>query len=128
MRSDGVALALTALPVLLTTVLLRLPWSIAALPPPYRDFAAYAAANWLTFALVLRLVGRQRLRDLGRADCVGDGRLLEARDGDDVAGARLVDRAPFEAAIGQELGEARLLDRAAVAAQRLDRHVEARDP
>jgi membrane protease YdiL (CAAX protease family) len=65
MRSDGVALALTALPVLLTTVLLRLPWSIAALPPPYRDFAAYAAANWLTFALVLRLVGRQRLRDLG---------------------------------------------------------------
>ncbi|HEY2389453.1 MAG TPA: CPBP family intramembrane glutamic endopeptidase [Candidatus Binatia bacterium] len=65
MRSDGVALALTALPVILTSALVRLPWSIAALPPPYRNFAAYAAANWVTFALVLRVVGVRRLRDDG---------------------------------------------------------------
>jgi membrane protease YdiL (CAAX protease family) len=65
MRSERVALALTAFPVVLTSVLLRLPWSIAALPPPYRDFAAYAAANWVTFALLLRFVGVRRLRDDG---------------------------------------------------------------
>jgi membrane protease YdiL (CAAX protease family) len=32
---------------------------------PYRDFAAYAAANWVTFALVLRVVGREDLRRVG---------------------------------------------------------------
>jgi membrane protease YdiL (CAAX protease family) len=65
MPSEGIALALTALPVVLTSALLRLPWSIAVLPPPYRDFAAYAAANWVTFALLLRVVGVRRLRDDG---------------------------------------------------------------
>jgi len=65
MRSEGVALTLTALPVVLTSALLRLPWTISALPPPYRDFAAYAAANWVTFALLLWIVGLRRLRDDG---------------------------------------------------------------
>jgi membrane protease YdiL (CAAX protease family) len=68
MRSDLVALALTALPVLLTTVLLRSSAGPPAyLSPPYRDFAAYALANWLTFALILQIVGRRRLRDYGLA-------------------------------------------------------------
>ncbi len=67
MGSDGAALALTALPVVLTTVVLRVlsPESVPALPAPYRDFAAYAAANWLTFVLVVRVIGWQRLRAYG---------------------------------------------------------------
>jgi membrane protease YdiL (CAAX protease family) len=66
MRSDTVALALTALPVLLTTALLRLTAGLSRhLPSPYSDFAAYAVANWLTFALILRIVGHRRLRDRG---------------------------------------------------------------
>ena len=36
--------------------------------------------------------------------------------------------AALEAAIGQQLGQPGLLDRPAVAGQRLDRHVEPRDP
>ena len=49
-------------------------------------------------------------------DRVGDGRLGQAGDGDDVAGVGLLDRHPLEAAEGQQLGEARMLDDAAVRA------------
>jgi membrane protease YdiL (CAAX protease family) len=67
----GLALACTALPVVLTTVILRalrLPAFASAhacMRSPYRDFVAYAAANWVTFAVVLGVVGREDLRRLG---------------------------------------------------------------
>ncbi len=73
MSSDAIALALTALPVPLTTVLVRIlagpPLGVMLDPlrPPYRDFAAYAVANWLTLALVLRVVGLRHLQASGLA-------------------------------------------------------------
>ena len=73
-------------------------------------------------------VGRQRLGDLGGADRVGDRRRAEPRDGNDVAGLRLLDRPPVEAAIGEQFGQPRLLDDFAIAGQRFHRHVDAGDP
>ena len=73
-------------------------------------------------------VGGERRRDLGGADRVGDRRLSEPGDGDDVARPGLLDRPPLEPAIGLQFGQPRLLDHPAVAAQRFDRHVEARHP
>lgn len=67
----GVALALTALPVALTSALLRLlqlpafGWLHDALRAPYLDFAAYAVANWITFLIVLRVLGWVQLRAYG---------------------------------------------------------------
>ena len=50
--------------------------------------------------------------DLRRADRVGDGRLRQARDRDDVARERLLDRLALDAAEGKHLGDAALLDQA----------------
>ena len=58
--------------------------------------------------------------DLGVADGVGDGRLRQAGDRDDVAGLGLVDRHALEAAERQHLGDAAGLDQLAVAVEHLD--------
>jgi hypothetical protein len=49
----------------------------------------------------------ERLGHFGCAERVGDRGLGEAGDGDDVAGARLLDPQPLEPAIGQQLGQPR---------------------
>jgi membrane protease YdiL (CAAX protease family) len=64
------ALALTALPVLLTALLLRLTVLVPFAAPgwlrqPYGEFAAYALANWIAFALLLAVVGWDLLRGYG---------------------------------------------------------------
>ena len=59
----------------------------------------------------------------GRAQRVGDVELLQAGDGDDVAGVRLVDRRALDAAEGEDLRDAALLDELAVAVEHLDRRV-----
>ncbi len=46
----------------------------------------------------------------GSADRVGDGRVGQAGNGDDVAGLDLIDRLALEAAEGEHLGDAALLD------------------
>ena len=72
----------------------------------------------------------QRLEDIGRAKRIGDVEFLEPGDGDDVAGFRLVDRRPFDAAEGKDLRNAALLDHVALAVEhfyrlvRLDRSRE----
>ena len=55
---------------------------------------------------------------------VGDGRLDQARDGDDLAGFGAVDRHALEAAEREDLGRAAFLDDIAVHVERLDRHVD----
>ena len=60
------------------------------------------------------------------ANRVGDRRLGQSGDRHDVAGHGLGDRHPLEAAKREQLGQARLLDDAAVAAERLQRHVQPR--
>jgi len=66
------ALALTALPVLLTTMIMRsstgADWTArlsAHGDPAYVAFAVYALANWVTFALLLAVVGTGALRAHG---------------------------------------------------------------
>ena len=61
-----------------------------------------------------------RLADLGGGDRVGDGRLGQPGNRDDVAGDALLDRLALEAAEGEHLGDAALLDQLAVARQGLD--------
>jgi membrane protease YdiL (CAAX protease family) len=67
----GCLLALTALPVVLTSAMLRvlaashLGTLQQSLPSPYLDFAVYAVANWVTFALVVSIVSWERLRAYG---------------------------------------------------------------
>ena len=65
-------------------------------------------------------LGGQGDVDRERGDRVRDGRLGHAREGDDVARLRLVDRLRRQAAEGQDLGDAELLDLLAHARQRLD--------
>ncbi|MBI3767938.1 MAG: CPBP family intramembrane metalloprotease [Deltaproteobacteria bacterium] len=70
-RCLGGLLALTALPVVLTSAFLRVlaspPGDVAQMLPrsPYRDFAVYAVANWITFAVVVRVAGWRQLRAYG---------------------------------------------------------------
>lgn len=70
-RRLAVILGLTALPVFLTSAALRLvaspPGAVAPgrLRPPYRDFAVYALANWITLALVVRVAGWHSLHAWG---------------------------------------------------------------
>jgi membrane protease YdiL (CAAX protease family) len=64
------ALVLTALPVALTSLTLRVLGSAPTADPPilrapYWDFSVYAAANWISFALVLRIIGWRRLHAFG---------------------------------------------------------------
>jgi membrane protease YdiL (CAAX protease family) len=66
------ALALTALPVLLTSIIMRsiagsdgMARMSASGHSAYVAFAVYAIANWLTFALVLAIVGAESLRGHG---------------------------------------------------------------
>ena len=54
---------------------------------------------------------------------VGDGRLDEAGNGDDLARFGALDRHALEAAEGEHLGRAAFLDDVAVHVERLDRHV-----
>ena len=61
-------------------------------------------------------LGEERRVDRGIAQRVGDGRLRDAGDGDDVAGLGEVDAGALQAAEGQHLGDARGLDQRAVAA------------
>ncbi len=65
-------------------------------------------------------LGQERRVDLGVAQRVGDGRLGDAGDSDDVAGLGDVDGGALQAAEGQHLGDARGLDQDPVAADRLD--------
>lgn len=58
-------LLLTALPVLLTTLILRAAAALHVdlpLTSPYREFLVYAVANWITFALVVPVAGWEALR------------------------------------------------------------------
>jgi membrane protease YdiL (CAAX protease family) len=77
-------LALTALPVILTTLTLRALSAIAGanvfvpLASPYRDFAVYALANWMTLALIVRVAGWRYLRAKGLRFPVTLGRLAGA--------------------------------------------------
>jgi membrane protease YdiL (CAAX protease family) len=68
-RRLAALLALTALPVVLTTAVLSVPGVMAAarrhLEMPYLSFAIYAVANWLTFGIVVRVAGWRRLRAQG---------------------------------------------------------------
>ena len=64
--------------------------------------------------------GVDRRFDLDIAQRVGDGRRLQARDGDDVARFGALDRHTRQAAECKKLGCARALDELAVAVQRLD--------
>ena len=68
-------------------------------------------------------LGLQGLGHIQRAERVGDVELLKARDGDDVACFRLVDRLALDAAEGENLGDATLLDHLARAVEHLDRAV-----
>lgn len=82
-RRLGVALALTALPVALTSVALRLgPLQGGGGPPPirsrYSDFAVYAVSNWITLALVVRIVGWRRLRASGLRMSISAARIVAA--------------------------------------------------
>jgi membrane protease YdiL (CAAX protease family) len=77
-------LALSALPVLLTTALRVSLTAIGLLPrlagdlhPSLVAFTLYAVANWVTFALLLRVAGLTRLRALGLR-LVLDGRRVAA--------------------------------------------------
>ena len=54
---------------------------------------------------------------------IGDGRVRQPGDGDDVAGFRLVDRYAFKTAERQHLGDAAGLDQLAVVVEHLDRLV-----
>ena len=65
-------------------------------------------------------LGEKRLVDGGVAQRVGDRRLGDAGDGDDVAGLGEIDGRALQAAEGQHLGDARGLDQRAVAAHGLD--------
>ena len=62
----------------------------------------------------------QRRLDFGRADGVRHGRVRQPRDGDDVAGPRLVDRRALEPAERQHFGDAAALDQLAVMVEHLD--------
>ena len=65
-------------------------------------------------------LGEKRLVDGRIAQRVGDRRLRDAGDGDDVAGLGEIHGRPLQAAEGQHLGDARGLDQRAVAAHGLD--------
>src|SRR4051812_47123925 len=62
-------LALGALPVVLTALSFRAAYRLQALPylprAPLVEFEVYAVANWIVFAVVLRVIGWARLRELG---------------------------------------------------------------
>ena len=64
----AVLLLLTALPVVLTTLMMRTAASAGVQLPlasPYREFAVYAVANWITFAIVVPVAGWHALRANG---------------------------------------------------------------
>ena len=65
----------------------------------------------------------QRLDLLRAAQGVGDVELLQARDRDDVARDRLLDRRALDAAEGEDLRHPALLDRVALAIDDFDRRV-----
>ena len=71
-------------------------------------------------------LGVERLGHRGLGDGVGDGRLGQAGNGDDVARFGLLDRDALEPAEGHDLGGAAFLDDIAVVVERLDRHVDGR--
>lgn len=65
-------LALTALPVVLTGVVIRMltfagmtPRIYAHMHPSYVAFIVYTISNWVTFGIVLAIAGRERLRAHG---------------------------------------------------------------
>jgi hypothetical protein len=66
----------------------------------------------------------KRLRDRRIGDRVGNGRLHQAGDGDNVPGFGLLDGDSLEAAEGEHLGGSAFLDDVAVNVDRLDRHVD----
>jgi CAAX protease family protein len=77
-RILALLLILTALPVVLTTITMRLLHTASVFPQwegPYAAFLAYAAANWVTFVLVVACAGRARLRQCGLRFTI-DGRRL----------------------------------------------------
>jgi len=78
----GILLALTALPVVLTTAFLSVPGVADAVyrwvQPPYHSFLVYAVANWLTFAVVVLVAGRRALEALGLRFPVTRSRVVAA--------------------------------------------------
>ncbi len=77
------ALALTALPVVLTTLFFLLPGPLVGaarrrLGPLYLSLAVYAAANWLTFAVVVGVAGWDGLRAHGLRFPVTGSRIAAA--------------------------------------------------
>src|SRR5690606_23620301 len=65
-----------------------------------------------------------RSDDRGAGERVGDGRLGQPGDGDDVARLGALDRHALEPAVGENLGRAAFLDGIAVDVDRPDRHVD----
>ena len=68
--------------------------------------------------------GVERLGDRRLDDRVGDGRLGQAGNRDDVARAGFLDRHALEPAERHDLGRAAFLDDIAFVVERLDRHVD----
>ena len=106
-------------------------------------FAQQAVADDAGLHLVAFAAGQRRIVDRDRhrqgrridrlrldrffddvAERVGDGGVLQAGDGDDVAGFGALDRHARQAAERQQLGDAGALDDLAVAVQRLDLAVD----
>ena len=88
-----------------------------------------ASGESLTEMVMARVGGSMGLAGIGVfhrqiAQRVGDGGLLQARNGDDVAGFGALHRHARQAAEGQQLGDAGALDDLAVAVQRLDLAVD----
>ena len=71
-------------------------------------------------------LGRQRRLHLRRADRMGDGGLAQARDGDNVACRRFLQRFPGKTAERQQLRDAAAFDHVAVPVERAHWHIRPR--